>query len=183
MPELRFREVHSGCPLEVVPGDGHGALLIAADRGENINDIEGITSSQLGAAIGDAELAQVVAAIGFERNASRRGHSPEDLVEGVLVNRLDENLVVDSAQEGFVGQVVGVEVGGKDHHHFKGNLELHAVLQRKIVDAPVQRNDAAIEQIAGGNELASEVVNEEDAIVCLHLQRGGVNTGGLVQAQ
>src|ERR1700688_15564 len=72
MPELRFREVHSGCPLEVVPGDGNGALLIAADRGENINDIEGITGAQLGAAVGDAELAQLSTSSEMPREEATR---------------------------------------------------------------------------------------------------------------
>src|SRR5437763_9121683 len=183
MPVLSLGEVHSGGAVNIVLGDGDGALLIAADGRENVDDIQGITGAQFGAAVAQADFAQVIAAIGFEEDATRRGDAAEYLVEGVLVDRLNENLVVDASQEGFVRQIVGVKVRGEDNQHFKWNLKLHAILQGKIIDAPVERNDPAVEQIARRNELAAEVIDEEDAVVRLHLQWGGVDARGFVQAQ
>ena len=37
--------------MEIVPGHGNGALLITADGGQNIDDVQRITSAQLGAAV------------------------------------------------------------------------------------------------------------------------------------
>src|SRR6266404_6734575 len=74
MPGLRFREVHSGCPVDVVPGDSYGPLLIASDGRQNVDDIQRITGAQFGAAVAQTDFAQVLAAIGFKGDAARRGH-------------------------------------------------------------------------------------------------------------
>src|SRR5262249_35916815 len=161
----------------------YGALFVASDRLEDVDDVHRITGAQFGAAVGEAELAQVFAAIGFERDIAHGGHAAENLIECVLMYRLDEDLVVNAAEEGFIGQIVGVEVCGEDHHHFERDLELHAVLQRQVIDAAVEGHDPAVEQVARGDKLAAEVVDEEDTVVGLHLERRGVDTGGFIEAQ
>src|SRR6266699_7215370 len=70
MPRLRFREIHSGCPVDVVPGHGYGPLLIASDGRQNVDDIQRVTGAQFGAAVAQAHFAQVLAAIGLQRDAA-----------------------------------------------------------------------------------------------------------------
>src|SRR6185436_14306455 len=93
------------------------------------------------------------------------------------------NLVVDTPQEGFVGQVGGLQVGGEDHHQLERDLKLASVPQREVIDAPVQRNDPAVQQVARRHELAPAVVDQQNAVVGFHLERRRVDARRLVQAQ
>src|SRR5260370_6206730 len=105
------------------------------------------------------------------------------MVERLVIHGVDENLVVDSAEEGFVRQIARLQVGRKHHHQLERDLEFHAISQHQVVHAPVQWNDPAVQEVSRRHQLAAEVVDDENAIVGLHLQRRGINTGGLVQAQ
>ncbi len=42
-------------------------------------------------------------------------------------------MICDAAEEGFVGQIVGVEVGGEHDHELERDLEFHAVAQRQVL--------------------------------------------------
>src|SRR5262249_3031103 len=124
-----FSEIHNRRALNIVPGHRDDTLFVTPDRNQDVDDIQRKTGAQLGAAVAQADSSQVFAAIFLERDVAACCYAPEDFVEGMLVDRLDEDLVVDTAQKGFIRQIVGVEVGGEHDHHFERDLELYAVLQ------------------------------------------------------
>src|SRR6185295_11491444 len=51
------------------------------------------------------------------------------------------------------------------------------------VDAPVEGHNPTVQQVARAHQLAAKVVDEQNAVVGLHLQRSGVNAGRFIQAQ
>ena len=66
---------------------------------------------------------------------------------------------------------------------FEGHLELHAGGQREVIHAAVERDDPAVQQIARREHLAAEVVDDQDAVVGLHLAGRDEDAGGFVEAQ
>ena len=76
-----------------------------------------------------------------------------------------------------------LEVGREAHLDVEGDLELHAVGQREVVDPAVEGHDPAVQQRLGADRLAAEVVDHEDAVVGLHLQRRQVDAVGLLVGQ
>ena len=50
-------------------------------------------------------------------------------------------------------------------------------------DAASEGDDPAVEEVARRHELATEIVDDEDAVIGLHLERGGVDAGGFVEAK
>ena len=81
------------------------------------------------------------------------------------------NLVGNAAQERFVGQRRGIEVGGKHRQHVERHLELLAGVQRQEVHAALERHDPAVEELVGPDALTAEVVHQEHAAVGAQLQR------------
>ena len=55
--------------------------------------------------------------------------------------------------------------------------------RREVIDAAVQRNNPAIEQLLRRKHLAPEIVDHQDAVVGLHLARRDEHVGGLIEAQ
>jgi hypothetical protein len=72
---------------------------------------------------------------------------------------------VDAAQKCLIRQLRWIQIGGEHHHHLERDAQLLPVLQAQVVDAPVQRDDPAVQQIARRDHLASEVVDNQNAVV------------------
>ena len=102
-----------------------------------------------------------------------------------LLNRrvVDGDLVGNTAQERFVGQRRGVEVGGKDDEDVERDLEFLAGVQREVIDAAFERHDPPIEQVLGPDTLAPEIVDQQDAAVGLELERRLVELRRRVERQ
>ena len=81
----------------------------------------------------------------------------------------DEDLVADAAQEGFVRQAVGVQIGGEDDELIEGHPELLAGVEAAEVLAGFQGIHPAVEELPGGHLLAAEIVDDEDAVIGPHL--------------
>ena len=93
---------------------------------------------------------------------------------------IDPYFIGDSAQEGFVGTIGGIEIGGEGDENVERDFKFFCALQREEIDAAIQRSHPAIEQFVGAEFLAAEIVDDQDAVIGFHLQRGGVGVGGFV---
>src|SRR2546430_1847068 len=104
----------------------------------------------------------------------------EDLVVLLDRRRLDADLVANAAEERLIDQVGRIEVRREDDEHVERDLDLLAGVQREVVDALLERNDPAVEEVFRRDALPAEVVDHEDAAVRLHLERRLVELRGLV---
>src|SRR5208337_4116402 len=108
-------------------------------------------------------------------------YAMEDLVEDGGAHIVHQHLGLDAAQEGFIGQVVRIHVGGEDHHQLEGHLEFHTRCQGQVIHAAVERHYPAVEKFARRHHLAAEVVDDQDAVVGLHLKRRDETAGGFIE--
>ena len=81
------------------------------------------------------------------------------------------HLVADAAEEGFVHEIVRIEIRREHQEDVEGHLELRAGVQGQVVDVAVERDDPAVEQVHRRDTLTSEVVDQEQAAVRFQLQR------------
>src|SRR6185369_10249107 len=95
----------------------------------------------------------------------------------------DRNLVRDAAQERFVGQRLRIEVRRKHAQDVERYLELLPGVKSQVINAALQRDDPAIEQIFRPHALPSEIVNQQHAAVRFHLQRCFVVLGNRIEVQ
>ena len=102
------------------------------------------------------------------------GDAAEDLGKLFLGDGAQLDLGLDAAQECGIDQAGGIVIRGEDDQHFEGNLDLFAADQGQEIDAAVEGHDPAVEQLVGAQALAAEVVDDEHAVVGLHLHRADV---------
>ena len=125
--------------------------VVLADRLEDLADLVGEVRPQVAVAEVAADLAQV--GRGARRRSSRRSAlaaRTQHLVELVVADRRHEDLVLDAAEEGLVAEARGLEVGREHDLGVERDLELQAVAERQVVDAAVERDDPAVEELLGG---------------------------------
>ena len=79
--------------------------------------------------------------------------------------------------------MVGIHVGGEDHQHLEGDLDLHPTGEGKEVNAAIQRHDPAVQQFFGTDALAAEIVDDEDAVVGLELHGADIEAADRVELQ
>src|SRR4030095_3032093 len=103
----------------------------------------------------------------------------EDLLEVRNRRTLAEHLVVNAAEERFVDELRGSDVGREHDQQQERQLEFLAVVEREEVDATLERDDPAVEQIARRAALTAEVVDDEHAAVGHRLNGSGVEAGRL----
>ena len=101
------------------------------------------------------EVEHVVA----QRKALARALSLEDGPVVLQVRRAHLDLVGKAAQERGIHKVFRLQVCGEDHQFLKRNTDGLAGVQLEIVNAALQRNNPAIEQIGGAHQLPAEVVD------------------------
>ncbi len=152
---------------------GHGE--VGADRLEDLADLVREVRPQVAVALFAAHLAQVGLGAGCQLDIVRLGGAVQHDVELLVGDRGHEDLVLDAPEEGLVAEGGGLEVGREHHLAVERDLEAHAVAQRQVVDAPIERHDPAVEQFLGRHQLAAEVVDDEHAVVGLHLDRSEVH--------
>src|SRR5262249_38414272 len=143
----------------------------------------GIAGTQLRTAVGEHQPAHIVYDFRVVRQFLLDGHAAPDLIKGRHVHGLDEHLVLDAAEKGGVSQVIGIQLGREYHHHFEQDLELEPVGRGQVVDAAVKRHNPAIQQLTRRHDLAAKVIDEEDAVVRLHLHGGREHAARLVIVQ
>ena len=80
------------------------------------------------------------------------------------------DLVADATEEGLVDERAGLQVGAEHDHRLEGRANRHArARQRQVIDAPLQRDDQAIQKGPGRRVLPAEVIEQEDATVRLQM--------------
>ena len=121
--------------------------------------------------------------VGLEVQAESFRRHFDDPIELVGRGRSDEDLVLDPPEERVVAELGRVEVRREDDQDLERNGELQAAVEREIVDATFQGHDPPVQQRSRLDELTAEVVDQEDAVVRLHLQRRGVHLGGRIPLQ
>jgi hypothetical protein len=89
----------------------------------------------------------------------------------------DGRLVLDPTEECFFHEGLRIQIGGKDQEGVEGDGELRPGLERQEVDATLQRHDPSVQQLFGTHPLTTEVVDDEEAPVRLHLEGCPVGEG------
>jgi 4-amino-4-deoxy-L-arabinose transferase-like glycosyltransferase len=168
-------EVEVDGAVDVFVGQpGRGAFVVG-DVLDDQHHVARIAGAQhLAAAVGEAALADVGRLFRRPGHAFAGADGAQDVVEDLRADDIDLDLVLDAAQERFVGELPWIEVGREDDERLERDGDLDAGAQREEVDAAVQRHDPAVEQVARVDHLAAEVVDDEQAVVGLHLQGRGV---------
>src|SRR6185437_2290396 len=105
----------------------------------------------------------------------RLAKSAEYGAELFCVGAAQQHLVLNSAKEGFVSQLVRREISGKNQKGLEGDRHLSAIQERQIVYPALHRNNPSVEDFRGGSFLPHEVVNQVDSIVCFQLKRRSVD--------
>src|SRR3990167_140914 len=95
---------------------------------------------------------------------------------------VEMQLVADTPKEGLVGQLQRIEVGGEHQDQVEGDLAVAATAQVEVVLLLFHRHDPAVEQIDRRHPLPTEVVDDENAVTRLELQRRLVQAGVRVEA-
>ena len=114
-------------------------------------------------------LKQVLVDVWFEFNPVHLTDAFEDLLEFGFCGMFNLYLVADAAQEGFVNQALGVEVGGENNQLVEGDFELHAGVHGHEIDLPVEVDDPAVQEALWVHLLAAEVIDDKETVVGLHL--------------
>src|SRR5580700_3771076 len=94
----------------------------------------------------------------------------EDATEGVETRRGHLDFVGQATQKGGVHQIFRLDIGGEDDELFKGNAETLAGVEFEVVDAVFERDDPAVEEGGGADELAAKVVDDEAATQRLDME-------------
>src|SRR5215471_11263131 len=178
-----FGEVEGHGAVDVGFRHADGAAFVFADGFDQTVDVHRVAGAQYLGDVLFAADAEMLAAAGFGGYLQRLHHALENLLEDVGRYVLHQHLGLNATQERFVGQFVRVEVGREHHHELERHLELHAGGEGEVIDAPVEGDDPAIEQFARGEHLAAEVVDDQDAVVRLHLRGRDEHFCGLVEPQ
>src|SRR5215471_608615 len=121
---------------------------------------------------------QVLDRLGVERNALLPAAVLEDGQKLSGRRPLRKNLVLDAAQERLVDQRAGLQVGREHDENIEWQLDLLSAGQRQEVDAALERNDPAVQQLSRRVLLPAEVVNPQDAAVGNGLYRCPIKPGG-----
>src|SRR5258708_158946 len=93
--------------------------------------------------------------------------SPKNLAESRPGDRVDLDLVFNTAYESFFRQLTQFQIRREDHHYLKGNSNPHAGPQRVIVHAAMEGYDPPVQKIARADVLAAEVVDHQDSFIGL----------------
>src|SRR5260370_20028116 len=140
---LALRKIQRSRALQLGFGHERRTAFVFSNGDQNVADVGRITGAQLGASFAHAQLAEIFGAVRFARNVEASNHTVENLIERLLVHGVHENLVVNTAQEGFVSQIAVLEVAGENNHRLEGDLELNAVAQYQLNTAAAECSNPA----------------------------------------
>ena len=175
-------EVRVEDPVDQVRCQLRRDVLVGRDREGQLADDSRQVRAEFAVTLGTRCGTQSGGRTAVDLDAALLGDPGEDPVELIVGTGADVDLVVDPPEEGLVAQPSRVEVRGEHDLHLEGHFELPAV-QRQVVDLAVQRHDPAIEERIRGHGLSTEVVDDQDAAVRLHLQGCEVDAGVAVELQ
>src|SRR3990170_2095839 len=126
---------------------------------------------------------QVADGLLAELESEAFAHLPADGHVFLFPQIVDLDLVPDPSEKRLVGQLARFDVRRKQDDLVERNLELLPVLEGEVVARLFQGNDPSVEEIEWPDELAPEVIDEEDPAVGLHLKRRFIEFGNRVEAE
>src|SRR6185437_1034530 len=109
------------------------------------------------------------------RQLAQGAKTLEDAHEFAFAGTLQQHLILNAPQEGFVAQIRRVQVRGEHEESLERRRHLAAGEETQIIDTALHGHDPTVEDLGGGGKLAAEVVDEIHAVIGLELQRGFVN--------
>src|SRR5579863_6117137 len=177
-----LHEIRRRRAFQILSRDGELPMFIKGDGPDRVTDVPRKTGTKVGAVL-QTQFAEEFLAARFIGHPGRRARHAKNLVELVGFDSVDKNLVWNAPKKRFIGELIRGQIGGENNLQLERDVELAAAAERKKVDAAIERHDPAVEQIPRRNHLASEVVDQQDSVVGLHLQRGAVGAAGLVLLQ
>ena len=118
----------------------------------------------------------------FDFEAERFGLRLHEHAELHFRGVADLDFVRDAAEEGFVEQVLRLEVRREDEQLVERHLDLPAAREVEEVIMLLKRHDKAVEDVGAADALAAEVVDDERAAIGFELHRGFGNSGGGIEA-
>src|ERR1019366_5297208 len=111
------------------------------------------------------------------------GNAAKYLVKLLVGTGAELDLGLDPAQKSSVHQACRIYVGGKDDQHLKRNLNLPAASQSQKINSPVKRDNPAVQQFFRAEPLASEIIDDQGAVIGFHLHRADVESCARVELQ
>src|SRR5258708_3711543 len=94
-----------------------------------------------------------------------------------------QHLVLNSAQKGFIAQALWTQVRREHKERFKGHRDLAAASKSQVVDPAFHRNNPSVQNLRRRGFLPSEVIDQVNPVVRLHLKRRVVNLRSFIEAQ
>jgi hypothetical protein len=134
--------------LKGVLVDLYRPSFICADRNHGIEEIQWIAGPKVfPAGVGNAEFSQVLKNFRIAGKISFLENSAKDFVEFWSFDGLNVYLVSQASEKGLIAKFAWVQVGGKDNHELKRNLELDAVAESQVIHAPIEGNNPPIQEV------------------------------------
>jgi hypothetical protein len=161
----------------------HGRVIqvrlpaIVAGRPKNlVHNVPRVALAQLLLQRSADEIDQIRGNAGVKGDLMLVGDPAEDLAKLPIGDRANLDLGLNPAQETGVDQFGRVHVGREDDQHLEGDLNLFSARQGEEIDSAIKGHDPAVQQFFRTNPLPSEVVDDQNPIVGLHLRRGDIDT-------
>src|ERR1700724_3431194 len=107
--------------------------------------------------------------LGIERQLPRSTKLVEDLEKFRFVRTAQQHLVLDTSQERFISQLLGLQISREDEKRLERDRHLTAGVERQIIHAAFHGDNPAVEHFGRSAALASEIVDQVDAVVGFHL--------------
>ena len=115
-----------------------------------------------------ATLAGILSGLFRAFNAALFALVAEDLNEHWLSYIIDPDLILDSSYERFFSELVELQIGSENDHDFERNSKSNSGPEGKRINPPVQRDNPPIQQLAGLDVLAPEIINYQNAVIGHH---------------
>src|SRR5712671_5560282 len=105
---LTNSEIQPCSALQVFGGGGWRPVLVPRNGLQDVANIARIAGAQYGSSIRETELPKGPITLGSDSDLARTGDAPENFIEGLRLNRVYANFVVDAPQERFIGDFARV---------------------------------------------------------------------------
>jgi hypothetical protein len=110
-------------------------------------------------------LQQVQKGIFVEGDVQRLALADKNLEEELLIRTGDFHLDLNTAQEGVINELGGVEVGAEDDEQLEGRDDGLPGIEAQEIDLALQGDDPAVEQVSRQDMLPTEIVEQEHTAV------------------
>ena len=151
--------------------DGQRLLSISTEGDHVVDEVARMTPTHLQSTTLVVLLAQMINDGLVEGDTVFLADHVEDLRKLLERRVRGVHLVWNAPQKRLICELARLEVGREDNEDVEGDLEFSTGVQCQEVDARFEGHDPPVEQLAGGDTLTPEVVDEEHPTVRLQLHR------------